>query len=164
MIDVIDKLNTKVNKLQKNRSSEGYVNGRFPSNEDMYPVIGSFGSSYWKHVWHTDRGIEYYRIDDLWLSKQIFISTTLAKSVGKIFLDLEYYSYIESISIRIDDIIEEDDILYILINDELIQSVYINQSILNIDFNRVLMLGDYLTVYRGSDLSGIIQIKYRIIG
>ena len=163
MIDVINRLNDKLNQTQKARPSEGYVNGIFPTFSDCYPCMADFSSRYWQQLWHKERGIEYYKESDFWVSKQLFISTTLSKSLGKIFLDLEYYSYIESIHIITDSIIE-DDTLIIKINNEIIQEVPVSSDINSIDFNRILVIGEYLTIYFKSDVSGIIQIKYRVIG
>lgn len=162
MIDVINKLNDKLNQTQKSRPSEGYVNGIFPTYIDCYPCMADFSSRYWQQLWHKERGIEYYKESDFWVSKQLFISTTLSKNLGKIYLDLEYYSYIESIYIVIDSII--DDTLIVELNNEIIYEDTVSNSIVHVDLNRILMLGEYLTIYFNSGTSGIIQIKYRVIG
>jgi hypothetical protein len=162
MIDVINKLNDKLNQTQKARPNEGYVNGVFPTYLDCYPCMADFSSRYWQQLWHKERGIEYYKESDFWVSKQLFISTTLSKNLGKIYLDLEYYSYIESIYIVIDSII--DDTLIIELNNEIIYENTVSNSIVHVDLNRILMLGEYLTIYFNSGTSGIIQIKYRVIG
>lgn len=162
MIDVINKLNDKLNQTQKARPNEGYVNGVFPTYLDCYPCMADFSSRYWQQLWHKERGIEYFKLYDFWVSKQLFISTTLSKNLGKIYLDLEYYSYIESIYIVIDSII--DDTLIIELNNEIIYENTVSNSIVHVDLNRILMLGEYLTIYFKSGTSGIIQIKYRVIG
>lgn len=162
MIDVLNRLNDKLNQTQKARPSEGYVNGIFPTFSDCYPCMADFSSRYWQQLWHKERGIEYYKESDFWVSKQLFISTTLSKSLGKIYLDLEYYSYIESIYIVIDSII--DDTLIVELNNEIIYENTVSNSIVHVDLNRILMLGEYLTIYFKSGASAIIQIKYRIIG
>lgn len=163
MIDVINKLNDKLIQTQKARPNEGYVNGTFPTYSDCYPCMADFSSRYWQQLWHKERGIEYYKESYFWVSKQLFISTTLSKNLGKIYLDLEYYSYIESIYI-ISDTTIEDDRLIIRLNDEIIHEDTISSNIIHVDFNRILMLGEYLTIYFNSGTSGMIQIKYRIIG
>lgn len=162
MIDVINKLNDKLNQTQKSRPSEGYVNGIFPTYIDCYPCMADFSSRYWQQLWHKERGIEYFKLYDFWVSKQLFISTTLSKNLGKIYFDLEYYSYIESIYIVVDSII--DDTLIIELNNEIIYENTVSNSIVHVDLNRILMLGEYLTIYFKSGASAIIQIKYRIIG
>jgi hypothetical protein len=162
MIDVINKLNDKLNQTQKSRPSEGYVNGIFPTYIDCYPCMADFSSRYWQQLWHKERGIEYFKLYDFWVSKQLFISTTLSKNLGKIYFDLEYYSYIESIYIVVDSII--DDTLIIELNNEIIYENTVSNSIVHVDLNRILMLGEYLTIYFNSGTSGIIQIKYRVIG
>lgn len=161
MIDLIEKVNNKVTRLQKSLPSEGYTAGNFPIYADSYPCLAEFSSRFWQYVWHKERGIEYYKSDNLWLSKQLFISTVLSKPEGKILLDLEYYSYIESISIRFDNIV--NDILYININEDNILKLEINTDLINIDFNYILMVNDYLSIYLDNS-SGIVQIKYRLIG
>lgn len=163
MIDVINKLNDKISQTQKNKPSEGYVNGTFPIFNDCYPCLSDFSSRYWQKLWHKDRGIEYFKQGDFWVSNQLFLSTTLSKSVGKIYLDLDFYSLIESISIISDELIENDTLI-IKVNNEIINTVTVNSTLLNLDINYLLMLGDYLTIYFESENSGIIQIKYRIIG
>lgn len=155
------KLNEKVNKLQKNRSTKGYVDGLFPRYSDAYPCLTEFSGDYWHYIWHSERNIEYYRQDDLWLSKQIFITNVLSKKEGKILLDFEYYSFIESISIRFDTI--KNEVLFININEDNILSLIPTNEVTNIDFNYVLMVNDYLNIYSENN-SGIVQIKYRIIG
>jgi len=163
MIDVITKLNDKITQTQKNKPNEGYVNGTFPTFNDCYPCLSDFSSRYWQKLWHKERGIEYFKQGDFWLSNQLFLSTTLSKSVGKIYLDLDFYSLIESISIISDELIENDTLI-IKVNNEIINTIIVNSTLLNLDINYLLMLGDYLTIYFESENSGIIQIKYRIIG
>ena len=163
MIDVINKLNDKLTKSQKARPNEGYVNGTFPLYEDCYPCMSDFSSRYWQQLWHKERGIEYFKLYDIWVSKQLFVSTTLSKNLGKIYFDLEYYSYIESIYIILDSAIENDTLI-VEINNEIIYETSDIKDINYIDLNRILMLGEYLTIYFKSGTSGIIQIKYRVIG
>ena len=163
MIDVINKLNDKLNQTQKSRPSEGYVNGIFPTYIDCYPCMADFSSRYWQQLWHKERGIEYFKLYDIWVSKQLFVSTTLSKNLGKIYFDLEYYSYIESIYIILDSAIENDTLI-VEINNEIIYETSDIKDINYIDLNRILMLGEYLTIYFKSGTSGIIQIKYRVIG
>ena len=163
MIDVINKLNEKIAQTQKNKPSEGYVNGTFPTFNDCYPCLSYFSSRYWQKLWHRERGIEYFKKGDFWVSNQLFLSTTLSKNVGKIYLDLEYYSLVESISIVVDTIIENDTLI-IELNNEIIHKELINTNLITIDMNPIIMIGDYLTIYFESENSGIIQIKYRIIG
>lgn len=163
MIDVINKLNDKISQTQKNKPSEGYVNGTFPIFNDCYPCLSDFSSRYWQKLWHKDRGIEYFKQGDFWVSNQLFLSTTLSKSVGKIYLDLEYYSFVESISIIADTSIENNTLI-IELNNEIIHKEIVNNTIVTIDINPILMIGDYLTIYFESDNQVIIQIKYRIIG
>lgn len=163
MIDVINKLNDKIKQTQKNKPSEGYVNGNFPTFSDCYPCLSDFSSRYWQKLWHKDRGIEYFKQGDFWVSNQLFLSTTLSKSVGKIYLDLEYYSFVESISIIADTSIENNTLI-IELNNEIIHKEIVNNTIVTIDINPILMIGDYLTIYFESDNQVIIQIKYRIIG
>lgn len=162
MIDVINKLNDKISQTQKNKASEGYVNGNFPTYNDSYPCLSYFSSRYWQKLWHRERGIEYFKQGDFWVSAQLFLSTTLSKSVGKIYLDLEYYSLIESISVILDEVTESN--LIIELNNEIISRVPVSSTLINLDFNYLLMLGDFLTIYLESENQGIIQIKYRIIG
>lgn len=161
MLDLIDKVNTKVKKMQKATSSEGYTSGNFPLYSDCYPCLSEFSTRYWQHIWHKERGMEYYKSDGLWLTKQLFLSTVLSKKEGKILLDLEYYSYIESISIRFDTVI--NDTLYININGINIITKYLNNNLITLDFNYILKLNDYLNIYLDNN-SAIIQIKYRLIG
>ena len=163
MIDVINKLNDKLTKSQKARPNEGYVNGTFPLYEDCYPCMADFSSRYWQQLWHKERGIEYFKLYDIWVSKQLFVSTTLSKNLGKIYFDLEYYSYIESIYIILDSAIENDTLI-VEINNEIIYENTVSNSIVHVDLNRILMLGEYLTIYFKSGASAIIQIKYRVIG
>jgi hypothetical protein len=163
MIDVINKLNDKLTKSQKARPNEGYVNGTFPLYEDCYPCMSDFSSRYWQQLWHKERGIEYFKLYDIWVSKQLFVSTTLSKNLGKIYFDLEYYSYIESIYIILDSAIENDTLI-VELNNEIIYETSDIKDINYIDLNRILMLGEYLTIYFKSGTSGIIQIKYRVIG
>lgn len=163
MIDVINKLNDKLTKSQKARPNEGYVNGTFPLYEDCYPCMADFSSRYWQQLWHKERGIEYFKLYDIWVSKQLFVSTTLSKNLGKIYFDLEYYSYIESIYIILDSAIENDTLI-VELNNEIIYETSDIKDINYIDLNRILMLGEYLTIYFKSGTSGIIQIKYRVIG
>lgn len=164
MIQLISKLDNKINRLSKQTTSEGYSNNFFPliKDDNIYPAISYDISSYWTKTWHKERAIEYYRMNDLWLSNQIFISVTQSKKLGKIFFDFEYYSYIESISIIIDNPIE-NDIVHILINDINIMDLPV-KDLLNIDFNHVLMLNEYMTIYLESESSALVQIKYRLVG
>jgi hypothetical protein len=125
--------------------------------------MSDFSSRYWQQLWHKERGIEYFKLYDIWVSKQLFISTTLSKNLGKIYFDLEYYSYIESIYIILDSAIENDTLI-VELNNEIIYETSDIKDINYIDLNRILMLGEYLTIYFKSGTSGIIQIKYRVIG
>ena len=159
----ISKINDKVERLKKHRNPQGFSNGRFPTYNDSYPCLTEFSTRFWQHTWHEDRGMNFYRFGDIWVSEQLFISTTLAKSVGKILLDLEFYSYIESINIRFDSI--SSDTLYIDKNGANYLTVeFEDKDLINLDFNNIFMLNDYLTVYFESNQSAITQIKYRIIG
>jgi hypothetical protein len=163
MIDVINKLNDKIKQTQKSIPNEGYVNGEFPTYSDCYPCLSDFSSRYWQKLWHKERAIEYFKQGTLWVSNQLFVSTTIAKKVGKIYFDLDFYSLIESISIVL-DIPVENDTLIVELNNEIIHSEIVNGDLIHIVFNHITMLGDYLTVYLESESQGVIQIKYRIIG
>lgn len=164
MIELITKLDRKINRLNKKGSgSEGYSNNDFPLiKDDRYPALSFDISPFWSKTWHKERAIEYYRMNDLWLSNQIFTSVTLSKKLGKIFFDFEYYSYIESISIIIDNPIE-NDVVNILINDINIMKLP-SKDLLNIDFNHILMLNEYMTIYLESESLALVQIKYRLVG
>lgn len=162
MLDIINKLNDKVELTKRQRPSEGYINGCFPLYSDAYPCMTEFSSRYWQQVWHKDRGIEYYKCNDFWLSKQIFTSVTLSKPEGKVYLNSEYYSYINTISIIRDNNYTNN--LFIELNKDLLYSCSIQDNIINLDINYILMIGDYLTIYLENNESGIIQIQYRIIG
>lgn len=163
MIQEMNRLNNKVERLQKNQKKGGYVDGVFPGQNDCYPCLSTFSFDYWQKTWHAERGIEYYKSDGFWLSTQTFTSTVLAKDVGKIFLDFEYYTYVENIFVHIDEV-EEDDVVYIAINGETVTQVVLNAAITEIDFNKLLLLNDYVTVYLNDNKSALVQIKYRLVG
>jgi hypothetical protein len=163
MIHIIERLNNKVVKLQGQKKSEGYSNGIFPSYNDGYPCFSDYSTRFWQHAWNNEREMEFYKSGDFWLTTQVFLNTVLAKSVGKIIFDLEYYSYLESISLRFDTL--TTDTVYIDVNGERIHEEEIeDKDVVNLNLNYVLMPNDTMTVHLKSDKSGIVQIKYRIIG
>lgn len=159
----IYKVNQKVEKLQDKKSIKGIIDGEFPTFFEAYPSLTEFSSERWSYINHSKRHIDYYRDEIFWLSKQLFVSNVLAKKNGKIYADFEYYSFIDSISIIIDNI-RENDILIIERNGEKVESILIESNIFTINSNYVMMLGDYFSIYLQSEESAIIQIKYRIIG
>jgi len=163
MIQVIEKINHKVEKLQKNKTSGGYVNGSFPGQNDAYPCLADFSFAFWQKTWHMERGMEYYKSDGYWLTTQVFSVTVLAKETGKIFPDLEYYAFIESISVLLENT-EEADEIFINVNGEEFLSVDVEASITTIPFNYLLLLGEYLTVYTSGNEPAIVQVKYRLVG
>lgn len=160
MIDLIEKVNNKVTRMQKALPSEGFTSGKFPVYSDAYPCLGEFSSRFWQYTWHKERNIEYFKSDNLWLSKQLFICNSITNN--NILLDLEYYSYIESIYIYFNYNIE--DMIYINVNDININHTYCrNNNSFGIDLNYILMLNDYINISINNN-SGIVQIKYRLIG
>lgn len=163
MYQEISRVNDKVEKLQRNQKTGGYVNGVFPGKNDAYPCMADFSFPYWQKIWHTERGIEYFKHDGYWLSTQILSSTVLAKEVGKIFLDFEYYTYVESIFVHTDEF-EDGDTIFINVNGLNVEQVAIKNEIEQVDFNNVLLLNEYLTVYLNNNKPALVQIKYRLVG
>lgn len=163
LLHSIYRVNEKVEKLQEKKAAKGVIDGDFPTFFSTYPSLTEFCSERWNYVWHNDRNIDYYRSNPFWLSKQLFVTNVLIKKEGKIYTDLEYYTLVESVSTIIDNITKNDRI-FIEVNNQLIYTKEINNNLSILDFNYVLMIGDYLTVYLESGLQSIAQIKYRVIG
>lgn len=160
MIQLLDKINHKVEKNTRKKTSDGYANGRFPSGELLYPCPADASDKYWQKVWHKERAIEYYRQDNFWLSTTEFSTTVLAKQLGKIYFDAEYYSLLTKIFIRN----EETTQYKIIQNGDIdIASGIIISGIADINTQLVMRQTDYLTVAT-ENFSGIVQIKYRLIG
>lgn len=158
---LIAKLNSKVNKVRK-LIDDKPVNTRFcndfGSSITSYPALTEDTPEYWRYINNTDNELVYFRQDGLWLTKQI-ISTTL-QGKYKVGLDMESYSYIESISMTFN---VPGAILTIVKNDEdVLWSEEVKENIFTLYLNHVMMIGDYLTF--NADGLLLVQIRYRLVG
>lgn len=156
MYELIQKVNNKVVKLQKAKTSDGYVNGKFPGFDDAYPCLTEFSTRFWRKTWHEERLLEYIRVNDLWLTTQLFINNNSG------LFDLCYYSYIESVTLMLQSYL--DDTAYVIINDEIVHTQKFYGDLIQINFDYVLMIGDKVKIRLSSEQSFDFQIKYRLVG
>lgn len=163
MTHLISKVNTKVENMQRGNKSNGYSPADFPGERKEYPQLAEYSDKFWKKVWHNERKIEYYRGNDYWLSTTLYSSSVLAKQQGRIFLDLEYFSMLESIAVRVDEYSVLDEII-IELNNSMIGTYEIEGNITLIKINEMLLTEDYLTVYLTDNKPALVQVKYRLIG
>lgn len=158
MIESLNRLNDKVTKAQNSQKSGGYLRKfSFPGYFDCYPCLSEFSDKFWKETYHTERNIEYFKDDFYWLSKQLFVVSNRIKSEN-FYLDFEYYSIIESISV----LPFTTTSLTISVNNLNTLTFEINDLLVINDYNITLMPLDNLIVQANNEI--YFQIKYRVIG
>lgn len=156
MLDKLLIVNNKVNTIKKRHPTNGIIySDSFATDIETYPAFTFNTSDYVQYCFNTERNIDYYRDGIFWLSKQIFTQTL--KSKNKMFLDFDYYSFLESCTFLLKTITP----IKLLINETPVLEFLPETDRITIEVNRLLYIGDFLST---NEFDGLVQIKYRLVG